>query len=267
MKYALGNMLNGGIQGLDPDAKAYIASVEAADAQSLEAGVKVAINNFVKGCKSDSIWDAIKASCILAGARTLSGALVPLRGTAPTNYNFVSGDYNRKTGLVGNGSTKYLDSNRNDNAEPQDSIHLACNATKLQTAGISGFYLGARTSTLSQTTIGRSGAIPNNLLVSSRSGVAAFAGTDLSTTTGFFGSSRNNSSDFIARGSGVNETIVASSISPLNKNVHVFQRNSDDAKIVTDARISFYSIGESLDLAALDSRVSTLMTSINSAIP
>ena len=98
--------------------------------------------------------------------------------------------------------------------------------------------------------------------MSSRSGIAAFAGTDLSTTTGFFGSSRNNSSDFIVRGSGVNGTIVASSTSPLNKNVHVFQRNSDDTKLVTDARFSFYSIGESLDLAALDSRVSRLMVEL-----
>jgi hypothetical protein len=56
---------------------------------------------------------AIKASCILAGARTLAGALVPLAGAAPTNVGpFVSGDYNRKTGLVGDGSTKYLNSNR-----------------------------------------------------------------------------------------------------------------------------------------------------------
>jgi hypothetical protein len=97
----------------DVDAIAYIAAVEVADAEPLELGVKRSINAFVKGCKADGIWDAIKASCIMAGARTLAGALVPLKGTAPTNFNFVSGDYNRKTGLVGDGSTKYLDSNRN----------------------------------------------------------------------------------------------------------------------------------------------------------
>jgi hypothetical protein len=69
----------------------------------LEIGVQSAYNDFVVGCKADGIWDAIKASCILAGARTLSGSLTPLKGAAPTNFNFVSGDYNRKTGLVGNG--------------------------------------------------------------------------------------------------------------------------------------------------------------------
>ena len=34
-----------------------------------------------------------------------------------------------------------------------------------------------------------------------------------------------------------------------------------------DARLSYYSIGESLDLAALDSRVSTLMSDLAAAIP
>jgi hypothetical protein len=95
----------------DADAQAYITAVETADRQALEAGVRTAINDFVVGCKADGIWDAIKASCIMAGARTLTGALVPLKGTAPTNYNFVPGDYNRKTGLVGDGSSKNLNSN------------------------------------------------------------------------------------------------------------------------------------------------------------
>jgi hypothetical protein len=74
-------------------------------------------------------WDAIKASCILCGARTLAGALVPLVGTAPTNVadNFVSGDYTRggaTPGLKGDG-TSYLDSGRANDADPQDSKHLA----------------------------------------------------------------------------------------------------------------------------------------------
>ena len=269
MKYALGNMLNGagGLYKYDSDALAYIVAVEAADGQPLETGVKIAINNFVKGCKSDAIWNAIKASCILAGARTLSGALVPLRGNAPTNFNFVSGDYNRKTGLLGNGSTKYLDSNRNDNADPQNNHHIACNATKLQTSGVFAVYLGARLSTGTQSTLGRSGALPNNLLASSRTGGTAFSATNLSTATGFLGLSRNNSSNFVVRGSVANETITASSMATVNRNVHVFQRNADDTSVPTDARLSFYSIGESLNLALLDSRVSTLMTSINSAIP
>ncbi len=98
-----------GFSGLtDADAIAYVAAVEAADGQALEFGVGKAINDFVVGCKLDGTWSAIKASCILAGARTLNGALVPLAGTAPTNNNFVSGDYNRKTGVGGQWEYKVL---------------------------------------------------------------------------------------------------------------------------------------------------------------
>jgi hypothetical protein len=109
----------------DADAVAYIAAVEAADGQVLETATRMAINSFVKGCKADGIWPAIKASCILAGARTLTGALVPLVGAAPTNVNFVSGDYNRKTGIVGDGSTKYLNLNRTPNDDPLNSVHIS----------------------------------------------------------------------------------------------------------------------------------------------
>jgi len=101
-------------------AGAYIAAVEAADGQALESGVKTAITNFVAGCRADGIWNAIKASCILAGARTLSGALVPLVGTAPTNFNFW-GDADPYWANVSlllrmngtNGSTTFTDSSSN----------------------------------------------------------------------------------------------------------------------------------------------------------
>jgi hypothetical protein len=87
----------------------------------LETPVKRAVDDFFRGTKADgTFWDALKAACILCGARTLAGALVPLAGDAPTNNNFVDADYNRETGLKGNGSTKYLDSNRANNADPQD---------------------------------------------------------------------------------------------------------------------------------------------------
>lgn len=119
-----------------PDAAAYIAAVEAADGQALEAGVRAAINAFVSGCKQDGIWSALQACCLMAGARTLSGALVPLKGPAPTNFNFVSGDYSRKTGLIGNGATKYLDSNFTLADFPSnDNTHLSAYVTEAAPVG------------------------------------------------------------------------------------------------------------------------------------
>jgi hypothetical protein len=250
------------LSGFDADAKTYIASVETADAQELEIGVKTAINNFVLGCKADGIWTALKASAILAGARTLSGALQPLTGTAPTNFNFVSGDYDRKTGLKGNGSTKYLDSNRANDADPQDSNHNAVYVTALDTVTGRGSALmaGGFTETGSNN-LGYSSTEPNSFFRNRSASSAGVAGGQ--NETGIFATNRSTSSTYQYRFGGVTGTITETSETPDSSDVLVFSRSDGFA---TDARLSFYSIGESLDLAALDTRVSALMTAIDGAI-
>jgi hypothetical protein len=250
----------------DPDAQTYLAAVEAADGQALEGDVALAINDFVVGCKLDGIWDAIKASCILAGARTLTGALVPLKGAAPTNNNFVSGDYNRETGLVGDGSTKYLDSNRNNNADPQDSNHNAVYVSEVPTNAVqTHVYMGV-------------GLVTNevgvNNIIYTLSGTQRHAfrnrnstSTDVpsgSPSSGLIGTNRALGG-FIYRLFGANTSVSRVSQTPRNANVIVFATEGGNFK--TNARFSFYSIGESLDLALLDTRVTTLMTDIGAAIP
>ena len=243
-------------QPMDPDAAAYITAVETADGQALEEKVKIAIDNFVLGCKADGIWNAIKASCILAGARTLTGALVPLKGTAPTNYNFVSGDYNRETGLIGNGSTKYLDSNRNNNADPQDNVHQSVYASSLPTSGIS--LIGAGVTEAGSTHI-------NSTSARNRSSSSSGA---LSPTTGFYGHTRNTSSAFTLRINSVDSTLNIASQASYSNAVTVFARSSDSGvTLYSNPRLAFYSIGESLDLARLDARVTDLINAIGVAIP
>jgi len=247
-------------QPMDPDAAAYITAVETADGQALEEPVKIAIDNFVLGCKADGIWNAIKASCILAGARTLNGALVPLAGTAPTSYNFVSGDYNRKTGLVGDGSTKYLDSQYAYPTALQDNCHMSGYFSVVDTTGavVGGYgdaiaygsFLSAKFSRLYQVS------------------TATFSPSD-TTTIGFRGVSRNNSSNYLYRRAGSNETANIASYAVTHQNQGIFarRRNTGSYDSFADARLAFYSIGESLDLALLDARVTDLINAFGAAIP
>lgn len=243
----------------DPDATAYLQAVEAADKQKLESGVVQAVNNFVIGCKADGTWSAIKASCILAGARTLAGALIPLVGTAPTNNNFVSGDYNRKTGLVGNASTKRLDSNYAFPAALRNNCHITTFASVNDTTGIP---------------VGYTDSTNNGSYISSRSArlyqfsSSTFIPTD-TTTTGFRGISRASSASFVYRRAGANETASIVSQSVTHEQFAVFARRRPSSVFdgYADGRLSFYSIGESLDLALLDARVTTLMSDIGAAIP
>jgi hypothetical protein len=245
----------------DSNAVAYIAAVEAADGQPLEDGVKSAINSFILGCKADGIWTAIKASCILAGARTLSGALVPLVGTAPTNNNFVSGDYNRETGLVGDGSTKYLDSNRNNNADPQDNQHMCVYPTAVNAIDVDRVYMGTGfTATGSTYFFTRTvDAVARNRSATANTGLTRGAANAL------IGLGRNTSASFTYQQSGSSSSVTRTSETPADGNVFVYQSNGYAS--FSNARLAFYSIGESLNLALLDARVTTLINAIAAAIP
>jgi hypothetical protein len=245
----------------DPDALRYIAAVQNADQQSLEPAVRKAITDFVVGCKRDGIWSAIRASCILAGARTLSGALVPLKGSAPTNNGpFVSGDYNRKTGLVGNGTSKYLDAGRAANADPQDNFHMAMYVGESFATANASMGAGAASSGSTQIQGGqyrnRNGAGDN---------MAASGGNIL----GFAGMSRSAGATFIGRDNATTNTYTRASQAPVTVNLLTHARNSATGVpgLFSAMRISYYSIGESLDLLLLESRVNALISAIGAAIP
>lgn len=251
----------GSVRGFDADAAAYIRAVQDADGAALEPAVAFAINKFVLGCKADGVWSAIKSSCILMGARTLSGALTPLVGTAPTNNNFVSGDYDRKTGLKGNASTKYLDSNRNNNADPQNSQHQVVYVSVARTLGthFCGFSTSDLVSLASSIAI-RSRAVSAGDTATGSSGNGGF--------TGLNGLSRTSSTAWTYRFNGTTTTgPTTASSSPGSGNVYVFARNNSGAAGYVNARMAFYSLGEGLTLANLDTRVSDLYTAIGAAIP
>jgi len=242
----------------DADVAAYVLTVEAADGQQLESGVISAYDSFITGCKSDGIWSAIKASCILAGARTLSGALVPLVGTAPTNSNFVSGDYSRTTGLLGNGSTKNLNTNRAANAEPQDNIHQGLYLTQAPTINITRFVSGSSTAPQTYFSSSTSGVLGSRCRTSS----TYLYGSTL--TAGFKGQTRSIAASYVVRSGQSSVTRATASSGNPGSNYFVFSAGTAGS---FDGRISYYSIGESLDLALLDSRVSTLMTALAAALP
>jgi hypothetical protein len=252
--------------GEDPDAAAYLNAVESADTQALEAGVRKAVDDFVKGLKADGIWSAIKACCILAGARTLAGALTPLVGSAPTNVggNFVSGDYDRKTGLIGDGSTKYLNSNRNNDADPQDNVHAVVWASTAQVGGGGGAYLGAGGFNVTGSI--NVGADSNGAFFRARTS-AIDGSLGSAGATGLVGISRSNASTYNWISGASSNTISRDSQASLSITTYIFARNVSDAiQFPTDGRLAFYSIGESLNLSLLSSRVSTLFTAIGAAI-
>lgn len=250
----------------DSDAQAYITAVETADGQSLETGVKDAINSFVVGCKADNIWDDISSCCILAGARTLNGFLTALKGTAPTNFNFVIGDYDRETGLLGNGTTKYLSTGIVGNTLSQNDAHISC------------YYTTVPSST-NPVAIGSGNASGNILIqyfttstnINTILHGFAFATAQATHPNNFLGISRSSSSSFEQRYNQTTSNKSSTSQTPVGTGtILVYARRvsagGGGATQFSDGRIAFYSVGLAINLANLDSRVDTLINDIANAI-
>lgn len=258
----------------DADALAWINAVERADGQPLEREVCVAVDEFVRGCKADGIWNAIKACCIMCGARTLAGALVPLVGPAPTNQNFVSSDYRRTIGLAGNASNKGLNSNRASSEEPQNDCHLSVWITRQpsfpRAIGTNLALIGAGTGTAGGTTHIRYNLNGTSFRLEfrNRAGGGATFDTGVVSPAGFVGMSRS-SAERISRRAMRSEAIVAQTSGTIvQPNYGIFGAINSGSSVGawTDATMSFYSIGTSLPLALLESRVSNLMSAIQSAL-
>lgn len=255
------------------------ADVAAGNTLGLELGVTDALNTSLQDMVADTSLGVsggvlaqaaslIKASCAMQGARTLPGALVPLAADmpAPTNFNFVAGDYNRRTGLIGNGSTKYLDSNRNNNADPQNSQHMACFVSVAASSGTFPQYMGAgdTASGTNNLGVGISGGF---FYVRNRNGTADTIAAAAS-ATGFVGTNRASSADYLLRLNSANSTFTRSSQVPFSNTIRVFAgtRDTSGVQLYSNGRLNFYSIGSALDLAILDARISALSSAIQAAI-
>lgn len=248
----------------DSNALTYINAVEAADGQTLEFNVKVAYNNFVLGCKSDGIWNSIKASCIMAGARTLSGALVPLVGPSPSGFNFASGDYDRIAGLAGDGSTKYLLTNSNPNAAPETNtrftyaVYISTLPTQSDSAAF-GYRGNTSIELLQLYHYNASGTIASIFPKTT-----AVVPTGVS-AVGFLGGSRVGNS-IVFRQNNVNisgSTALTQNFSN-QTNVGVFAFREVNGSLInySNGRMSFYLQGDFMNLNLLDARVDRLVNDI-----
>jgi hypothetical protein len=248
--------------GFDRHAIGYLRAVEEADGAFLETSVKVAINNLVAGLKSDGLWDAMASTCLLCGPRTLAGALVPLRGDAPTSYGFVEGDYDRQ-GLTGD-YTSYLDTghacDQNQDDEHISLYRLAAGATTQNWMG-GGNYSDANG------TFTRLSHYSGYVRPASQGNLTPYA--EATVPSGFAGVSRSGSAVTVRyNGSDKSQTSSSKSVSGLTSNIAVFAVNYDDIGVVgySNQKASFYSAGTSVDLAKLDSHVSAYVTAIGAAI-
>ena len=250
----------------DADAIDYLSRMATADGAGVETGVAVAVDAFIRDAKELGVFSALKACCILAGARTLAGALVPVVGDAPTNVadGFVEGDYSRTAGLTGDGATTYLDSGRNNNADPQNSVHhsiwVSAQGSAVSVPIGAGFNLTG--ATRCAVSFGTSVVTPRIREAAPQPGIS-----DAPLSGSFFGYRRSAAAASLIRINGSDYARTTTSEVPFDGNVFVFaDNNNGNLAGYTDATLAFYSIGTSLSLADLDTAVTNLLTRMKFAL-
>lgn len=258
---------------VDADANAYLTAVQTADGQALEPLVRNAITGFVLGCKQDGIWSLLTNTFLFCGARTLAGAIVPLVGPAPTPYNFASGDYNRKTGLKGNGSNKYLLAGITGSQLTQTSHHGFFYGSDFEASGSIRTAFGSSGGTeaslfdlllhFSGLRLARSGGSGSQLSISS--GLTTSGSVTLSRTASNSNNMYQNTS-LAASSSGSSSPAFSSTI-PLG----IFCRNdgANSPTAPTGARFAVFSFGSGLsaaNVAALHNRSDALIAALGTAI-
>ena len=259
---------SGGFPGLssqplptDADAIDYLTRMATADGAGVETGVAVAVDAFFRDTKAAGVFDALKACCILAGARTLAGALVPVVGDAPTNVadGFVEGDYSRTSGLTGDGATTYLDTNFDASTLGQDDISMSIWAESFGTVGSQSLIDQGRANS------GASGIFVNINTVASRCRSSANNAFP-STSVGFSGISRSLSTSYEQRNEATSATRTVASQAPYSAgNVTLFNF-SVAPNLYSDARLAFWHVGTAIDLEDLETAVSNLITAIGEAL-
>ena len=144
--------------GFDPDARAYLAALQA---NASGHANPQAVNKLVAGLKKAGLWTKLSDIALFVGVTNLAGCLVKLRTTTATplltSYNFVSGDFATNDGLKGNAS-KYLDTSYNPvtQGDSTSSLGLAVYVKEKIGTGTTQYIIGANSlSSANGTAIGK----------------------------------------------------------------------------------------------------------------
>lgn len=234
---------------VDFDAQSYIQRVERASNGAMHPVAKLAINQFVVETKRFDLWSKINTCCILMGARTVTGALIPLKGTAPSGQGTLSTLYaiNNQPGIYFNANTaNYIITNRNVNADAQNDHHVAVIVGGMD----NNAYIGGDNSTTAGSKF--IGASAGSLTWRSTPSTSVSVTSGVTgTTPQFLGLSRSNSANFDVYRNGALANLVSTSGAQDANPFYVGANNNNSARTSpTAAQISFYSLGAALDLVS-----------------
>ena len=199
-------------------------------------------------------WDDMKSAASFVGVG-IQGITVPLRDGVPTltNNNFVADDLDALTGLLSDGSTKYLATGLTGTDLSQDDHSFSVYASSGATTGFLGGLYGTnfnRTIATALTSTGTSFYSASPLDASSK----------ITSTPSLVGISRSASTEFTARTNQGDETFTRTSGVPNTGGLSLYAVGAGVAP--TTARLATYHAGPALNLATLEGLQDTLISEI-----
>lgn len=221
----------------DLDARAYLRAVQKIDGAPLEKPWLIAVNKYIKQIKSSGAWGSIKTMGLLMGARTLPGALLPLKGGQPVSYNFTNSHYQRGFGLQGDGATRSLLLDHYGDTDLRNDRHIAFYLTDYVYTGVGATYLGAGS------TINGGTAIFDQLVNNMSFRCSSNTNGNVSNfgRVGFTACNRISSGNFVCKSRSSNAVRNVSSTTPLAEQYALFSRLAIFA--YAQGKINFYSAG------------------------
>jgi hypothetical protein len=195
------------------------------------------------------------SACSFVGVG-IQGIVVPLRSgmTVPTNNLFLSADLNQVTGLLGDGSTTYINTNVTDSDTSQDDVSMSCwisTTTVIQNA----VFIGSLYHRHQSTTANFAPKLGNRNPSTNQINVSPNIAID------FFGSSRTGSTNFNYVIDGASGTASRTSVAPIGTDIGVFNLGNATG-VYSTARIATYHYGPALTLATLQALQATLISEI-----
>jgi hypothetical protein len=250
----------------DPDAESLFAN-RADFGDPTGTAYKQAISDYVIALKAVSgLWENITQLIVFAGATTAFTALRPIKGASPTGVNLVDADVDIKTGVKGDGSTKYIQSGYSGLVvgASQNDCHIYGYYTEMPTTNATALFgQGGATTTGGTMILYGTGANSTNFKCRAASADAVTGNTGV----GGYGVNRNASGSYQAMRAATASTITRTSQSTPARRLHILARtgNSDDTPAnYSDARILVWATGKGItSLADYTTATADFVTALN----
>ena len=246
--------------GYDADAQA-LFDARAGVSDEPTAAYKQAISDYVTALKAVSgLWAGITQLVVIAGATTVAGARLSIKGNNLTNSNFVDADINTKTGSLGNGTNKHWATGYTLSGR-QNSHHAYAYYSSLPTTFSPAAALFGS---------GGSAAGMNCTFASASSVVYRSSNATSSSLTpggvGGYGVNRTSSANYQRLNAGTTSTVTLTSGSPNTSDILVQARTGSTNIVETRAngRMLVWAFGDGITtLADYNTPTSNLITALN----